>query len=64
MAKPLDWARSAADQIVEEFSEREAVITANEQLRLFILAAAELAAEDHQFADMIGKKMMQRLSKS
>lgn len=52
-----EWARGAAQRLVDEFSDAVAIETAHYRLGGFILAAAALALEDASVAKRIAAKM-------
>jgi len=51
------WAVDAAEKIVAEFAKAAAIETADYQLGGFIIAAAQVAQREPEFARMIGELM-------
>lgn len=52
-----EWARTGADRIIKNHGDEGAIDTANYIECGFIIAAAQLALENAEFAALIGTKM-------
>lgn len=57
MPNDKEWAIKAARRLRVEFADASAIETANYALCSFILAAAELALEDEEFARKLAERM-------